>query len=234
MSDRVHGKVVVITGASSGIGAETARVLARMGAKLVLGARRLAPLEQVAAQIRQAGGQAAARETDVSHKASVTALIDHACEAFGRIDVLVNNAADTRLAKLADGETDDWDRQIDTNIKGPLYGIAAALPRMLAQGDGHIINIASILALTVIPSSAVYSATKFALRGIAEGIRIEAGPTVRSTIIYVGATETGIKTTVKYQRLRPVSIAESVAYAIAQPPSVGVNEITIRPVEQPN
>jgi NADP-dependent 3-hydroxy acid dehydrogenase YdfG len=234
MSDRVHGKVVVITGASSGIGAETARFLAGMGARLVIGARRIAALEQVAAQIRQAGGQVAARETDVCRKASVTALIDHACEAFGRIDVLVNNAAETRLAKLADGETDDWDRQIDTNIKGPLYGIAAALPRMLAQGDGHIINIASILALNVIASSAVYSATKFALRGIAEGIRIEAGPAVRSTIIYVGATETGIKTTVKYQRLRPVSIAESIAYAIAQPPCVGVNEITIRPAEQPN
>jgi NADP-dependent 3-hydroxy acid dehydrogenase YdfG len=218
MSDFIRGKVVVITGASSGIGAETARVLAGLGAKLVLGARRPAPLEQIAAQIRQAGREVTTKETDVSRKASVTALIDHACEAFGRIDVLVNNAADTRLAKLADGETDDWDRQIDTNIKGPLYGIAAALPRMLAQGEGHIVNIASILALNVIPSSAIYSATKFALRGI----------------IYVGATETGIKTTVKYQRLRPVSIAQSIAYAIAQPPSVGVNEITIRPVEQPN
>jgi NADP-dependent 3-hydroxy acid dehydrogenase YdfG len=234
MYDFIRGKVVVITGASSGIGAETARVLAGWGAKLVLGARRLPPLEQVAAQIRESGGEVVALETDVARKASVTALIDRACNSFGRIDVLVNNAADTRLAKLADGETDDWDRQIDTNIKGPLYGIAAALPRMLAQGDGHIVNIASILALNVIPSSAVYSATKFALRGIAEGLRIEAGPAVRSTIIYVGATETGIKTTVKYQRLRPVSIADSIAYAIAQPPSVGVNEITIRPVEQPN
>jgi NADP-dependent 3-hydroxy acid dehydrogenase YdfG len=105
---------------------------------------------------------------------------------------------------------------------------------MLAQGEGHIVNIASILALNVIPSSAIYSATKFALRGIAEGLRIEAGPTVRSTIIYVGATETGIKTTVKYQRLRPVSIAQSIAYALAQPPSVGINKITIRSVEQPN
>jgi NADP-dependent 3-hydroxy acid dehydrogenase YdfG len=234
MSELIRGKVVVITGASSGIGAETARVLAGLGAKIVLGARRLPALHRVAAEISEAGGQVLARQTDVSNKASVTALIDGACEAFGRIDVLVNNAADTRLARLADGETDDWDRQIDTNIKGPLYGIAAALPRMLAQGDGHIINIASILALNVIPGSAVYSATKFALRAVSEGIRIESGTTVRSTIIYVGATETGLTTTVKYQRLKPISIADSIVYAIAQPKNAGVNEITIRPVEQMN
>lgn len=234
MSELIRGKVVVITGASSGIGAETARVLAGLGAKIVLGARRLPALHRVAAEISEAGGQVLARQTDVSNKASVTALIDGACEAFGRIDVLVNNAADTRLARLADGETDDWDRQIDTNIKGPLYGIAAALPRMLAQGDGHIINIASILALNVIPGSAVYSATKFALRAVSEGIRIESGTTVRSTIIYVGATETGLTTTVKYQRLKPISIADSIVYAIAQPRHAGVNEITIRPVEQMN
>jgi len=234
MSDFIGGKVVVITGASSGIGAETARVLAAKGARVVIGARRLPPLEKVGAEIRAAGGQVVTRETDVASKPSVTALIDAACEAFGRIDVLLNNAADTRLAMLADGETDHWDAQIDTNIKGPLYGIAAALPRMIAQKDGHIINIASILALNVMPRGAVYSATKFALRAISEGIRIEAGPHVRSTIIYVGATETGLATTVKYKRLAPISIAEAIVYAIAQPNNVGVNEITIRPVEQPN
>jgi NADP-dependent 3-hydroxy acid dehydrogenase YdfG len=122
-------------------------------------------------------------------------------DVFGRIAVLVNNAADTKLAKLADAETDVWDSQIDTNIKGPLYGIAAALPRMLAQNAGHIINIASTLATSVIPASAIYSATKFALRAISEGIRIEAGPTVRSTIIFAGATETEVRTTVRYKRL---------------------------------
>lgn len=234
MSDFIGGKVVVITGASSGIGAATARLLAARGARVVIGARRLPPLQRVADEIKAAGGHVLARETDVANKTSVTALIDVACEAYGRIDVLVNNAANTRLAMLTDGETDDWDAQIDTNIKGPLYGIAAALPRMIAQGDGHIINIASVLALNVIPRGAVYSATKFALRAISEGIRIEAGPHVRSTIIYVGATDTGIVTTVKYKRLVPVSIAESIVYAISQPNNVGVNEITIRPVEQPN
>jgi NADP-dependent 3-hydroxy acid dehydrogenase YdfG len=234
MSDLIRGKVIVITGASSGIGEAAARLLASQGAKVVLGARRLARLETLAGEIKAAGGDVLIKETNVAVKADVEALIAAACEAFGRIDVLVNNAADTRLAKLADAETELWDSQIDTNIKGPLYGIAAALPRMIAQGEGHIINIASTLATSVIPTSGVYSATKFALRGISEGIRIESGPSVRSTIIFVGATVTEVKTTVKYKRLSPVSIAEGIAYAIAQPEGVGVNELTIRSVEQPN
>jgi NADP-dependent 3-hydroxy acid dehydrogenase YdfG len=234
MSDLIQGKVIVITGASSGIGEAAARLLASRGAKVVLGARRLARLENLAEEIRAAGGEVLIKATNVAIKADVDALIAAACDTFGRIDVLVNNAADTRLAKLADADTNLWDSQIDTNIKGPLYGIAAALPRMLAQGEGHIINIASTLAISVIPTSAIYSATKFALRGISEGIRIEAGPKVRSTIIFVGATETEVKTTVKYKRLSPVSIAEGIAYAIAQPTGVGVNELTIRSVEQPN
>jgi NADP-dependent 3-hydroxy acid dehydrogenase YdfG len=234
MSDLIQGKVIVITGASSGIGEAAARLLASRGAKVVLGARRLARLENLAEEIMAAGGEVLIKETNVAVKADVDALIAAACDIFGGIDVLVNNAADTRLAKLADADTNLWDSQIDTNIKGPLYGIAAALPRMLAQGGGHIINIASTLAISVIPTSAVYSATKFALRGISEGIRIEAGPSVRSTIIFVGATETEVKTTVKYKRLSPVSIAEGIAYAIAQPTGVGVNELTIRSVEQPN
>jgi NADP-dependent 3-hydroxy acid dehydrogenase YdfG len=234
MSDLIQGKVIVITGASSGIGEAAARLLASRGGKVVLGARRLARLENLAEEITAAGGEVLIKETNVAVKADVDALIAAACDNFGRIDVLVNNAADTRLAKLADADTNLWDSQIDTNIKGPLYGIAAALPRMLAQGGGHIINIASTLAISVIPTSAVYSATKFALRGISEGIRIEAGPSVRSTIIFVGATETEVKTMVKYKRLSPVSIAEGIAYAIAQPTGVGVNELTIRSVEQPN
>jgi len=234
MSDLIQGKVIVITGASSGIGEAAARLLASRGAKVVLGARRLARLENLAEEITAAGGEVLIKATNVAVKADVDALIAAACDIFGRIDVLVNNAADTRLAKLGDADTNLWDSQIDTNIKGPLYGIAAALPRMLAQGEGHIINIASTLAISVIPTSAVYSATKFALRGISEGIRIECGPSVRSTIIFVGATETEVRTTVKYKRLSPVSIAEGIAYAIAQPIGVGVNELTIRSVEQPN
>jgi NADP-dependent 3-hydroxy acid dehydrogenase YdfG len=201
MPDLIRGKVIVITGASSGIGEATARLLASHGAKLALGARRLARLATLQSEIKAANGDVLIKQTDVTVKADVEALIAAAVDVFGRIAVLVNNAADTKLAKLADAETDVWDSQIDTNIKGPLYGIAAALPRMLAQNAGHIINIASTLATSVIPASAIYSATKFALRAISEGIRIEAGPTVRSTIIFAGATETEVRTTVRYKRL---------------------------------
>jgi NADP-dependent 3-hydroxy acid dehydrogenase YdfG len=234
MQERIRGKVIVVTGASSGIGAETARLLAGHGAKVVLGARRLARLEDLAADIAANGGQAAFMPTDIACRADVEALIACAVDRFGRIDVLVNNAADTRLFGLADAQADEWSAQIDTNIKGVLYGIAAALPRMLAQQSGHIVNVASVLATTVMPTTAVYSATKYALRAISEGVRIEGAPNIRSTIIYAGATVTEVVTTVSYKRLAAGAIAESIAYAIAQPADVGVNEITVRPVEQPN
>jgi NADP-dependent 3-hydroxy acid dehydrogenase YdfG len=234
MHDLVRGKVIVVTGASSGIGAETARLLAGKGAKVILGARRLARLESLAAEITADGGQVAYRETDVARCADVEALIACAMDSFGSIDVLINNAADTRLFRLADAQVDAWSAQIDTNIKGVLYGVAAALPKMLAQQSGHIVNVASVLATTVMPTTAVYSATKYALRAISEGVRIEGAPNIRSTIIYAGATVTEVVTTVSYRRLAASAIAESIAYAIAQPGDVGVNEITVRPVEQPN
>ncbi len=234
MRDLTEGKVIVVTGASSGIGRETARLLAGRGAKLVLGARRADRLESLATEIRAAGGEAAFAVTDIARPADVEALIACAVENFGRIDVLVNNAADTRLFRLADAQTDAWSAQIDTNIKGVLYAIAAALPRMLAQGSGHIVNVASVLANSVMRTTAVYSATKYALRAISEGVRIEGAPNIRSTIIYAGATVTEVVTTVSYKRLDARAIAESIAYAIAQPADVGVNEITVRPVEQPN
>jgi len=234
MSDLVRDKIVVITGASSGIGAATARRLALRGAKVVLGARRQGRLEELAAEIRMAGGQVVIKTTDVARHADVEALIGAAVDAFGRIDVLVNNAADTRLFRLADAQVEAWSTQIDVNIKGVLHGIAAALPKMLLQGSGHIINVASTLSTTVLPTSSVYSATKFALRAISEGVRIETAGKIRSTIIHPGATATEVVTTVAYKRLSADAIASGIEYAIAQPDDVGVNEITIRPVEQPN
>jgi NADP-dependent 3-hydroxy acid dehydrogenase YdfG len=229
--DYIKGKVVVITGASSGIGLATAQVLARHGAKLVLGARRVERLQKLAADIEAAGGEAVYLRTDVSRRDDVFALVDKAVSAFGRIDVIANNAAHTKLFALADGKTDEWDVQIDTNIKGVLYGVAAALPKMQAQGGGQIIIVGSILGTKVIKNSTIYSATKYAMRAIAEGIRVECAP-VRSTLIMPGAVATEIKSTVNYHLSADV-IGNAIAYAINQPPEASVNELTVRHIDQP-
>jgi NADP-dependent 3-hydroxy acid dehydrogenase YdfG len=231
MNGFIAGKIVVVTGASSGIGRATALHLAAAGAKLAVGARREERLIELCAEIRAMGGDAAYAVTDVSRRADVFGLVQRAIDVFGRIDVLVNNAADTKFSALADGDTDSWDRQIDTNIKGPLYGVAAVAPHMLRQGSGHIVNIASILSFKALPRGVVYATTKAALRMISEGVRIELGPPIRSTIIYPGAVRTEVSTTVKFH-LPPDAIARAVAYAIDQPDSVDINEVTVRPIQQ--
>lgn len=225
MSD---AKVALVTGASSGIGEDTARLLHEQGFTVYAVARRLEPMQKLAELSVRVFGM------DVTDDESVTAGIQKIIAETGRIDVLVNNAADTRLFRLADAQVEAWSTQIDVNIKGVLHGIAAALPKMLLQGSGHIINVASTLSTTVLPTSSVYSATKFALRAISEGVRIETAGKIRSTIIHPGATATEVVTTVAYKRLSADAIASGIEYAIAQPDDVGVNEITIRPVEQPN
>jgi len=246
MNSNIAGKVVVITGASSGLGEATARHLAARGAKVVLGARRTGRLEEIAGAIRSAGGEAEYRATDVGRYEDVQALVATAERAYGRVDVVVNNAGLMAIAPLAERQVEAWDRMIDINIKGVLYGVAAALPVFEKQGSGHFINIASIAGLKVFaPGGAVYSGTKFAVRAISEGLRQEAGKGVRTTVIEPGAIESElvngssheesarfIKDYYRDIQIPSDSVARAIAYAIEQPADVDVNEIVLRPTLQ--
>lgn len=233
-------KVVLITGASSGIGAGIARELGKAGAKLMLGARRVDRLEDLAAEIRQNGGTAAIGKLDVTDAQTVVALADAAREKWGRVDVIVNNAGIMPLSPMAAMKVDEWDRMVDVNIKGVLHGIAAVLPEMTSRGSGHIINIASIGALAVSPTAAVYCATKFAVRAISDGLRQE-NDKIRVTCIHPGVVESELADTItdagtaEYMKtyraiaLQPDAIGRAVRYAIEQPDDVDVNEIVVRP-----
>jgi NADP-dependent 3-hydroxy acid dehydrogenase YdfG len=244
MDQNIAGKVVVITGASSGLGETTARHLAAQGAHLVLGARRLDRLDALAAAIRAAGGQAEVAVTDVTRKEQVAALVQAALTRFGRVDVMINNAGLMAVAPLTELKVDEWDRMIDINVKGVLYGIAAALPVFQKQDSGHFINIASVAGLKVFGNAAVYSATKFAVRTIAEGLRAEVGGNIRSTVISPGAVESELKHGSShaesasavidfYQMAIPSeAVARAIAYAISQPADVDINEIVLRPTAQ--
>ncbi|PSJ38335.1 SDR family oxidoreductase [Allosphingosinicella deserti] len=233
-------KVVLVTGASSGIGAGIARELGRAGARLVLGARRVDRLEALAEEIRSAGGEVLIRRLDVVDRADVAAFADAAREAFGRIDVIVNNAGIMPLSPMSSLKVDEWDRMVDVNIKGVLYGIAAVLPEMTERGSGHIINMASIGALSVVPTAAVYCGTKFAVRAISEGLRQE-NDRIRVTCIYPGVVESELADTItdpaaaeamqtyRAIALKPDAIARAVRYAIEQPDDVDVSDIVVRP-----
>jgi len=233
-------KIVLVTGASSGIGVGIACELAAAGATVVLGARRTDKLEAVAQEIRASGGKVMTRRLDVTDRADVTAFADAALAEFGRIDVIVNNAGVMPLSPMASLKVDEWDRMVDVNIKGVLYGIAAVLPGMIAQGSGQIINIASIGALSVSPTAAVYCATKFAVRAISDGLRQE-HDSLRVTCIHPGVVESELADTItdsvaaeamKTYRaiaLKPDAIARAVRFAIEQPEDVDVNEIVVRP-----
>jgi NADP-dependent 3-hydroxy acid dehydrogenase YdfG len=241
MSDNIANKVVLITGASSGIGEATARLLAQSGARVVLGARRIDRLEKIVAEIRRQGGTAAFRKLDVTNRQDVQAFVTFARERFGRVDVLFNNAGTMPAAPMNALKTNEWDDMIDINIKGVLNGIAAALPVMEAQGSGHIINTASTGAHAVGPSFAVYCATKFAVRTITEGLRQEMDK-IRVTLISPGVTTTelgsnitdegaaGFVKELRKTSLTPDAIARALAYAISQPADVDVSEIIVRPV----
>jgi NADP-dependent 3-hydroxy acid dehydrogenase YdfG len=244
MSQNIDGKVVVITGASSGLGEATARHLAIEGAKLVLGARRLDRLQALAQELNL--GTDAAVETDVTDRAQVKRLVDAAVAAHGRIDVIVNNAGLMPHSPLERGKVDDWDRMIDVNLKGVLYGIAAALPHMTRQKSGHIINVSSVAGHKVRPGSAVYAATKAAVRMLSEGLRQEVKPyNIRTTIISPGAVQSelpqsiteadvakGIQDFYTAYAIPADSFARMVAFAISQPEDVDVNEILFRPTAQ--
>jgi len=245
MSAHIEGKVVVITGASSGLGEATARHLAARGATIVLAARRADRLNAIAEEIRAAGGKVAVVQTDVTKQADVRNLIESAVRTFGRIDVLVNNAGLMSIAPLSETKVDEWDRMIDINIKGVLYGIAAALPVFQQQGSGHFINIASVAGLKVFsPGGTVYSGTKFAVRAISEGLRHEVGGAIRTTTIEPGAVDSELKFGSSHDEsaafvkefykmaISSDAVARAIAYAIEQPDDVDINEIVLRPTHQ--
>ncbi len=230
-------KVVLVTGASSGIGAAIARELGEAGARLALGARRTDRLETLAAEI---GGDVLVRRLDVTDRADVAAFADAARARFGRVDVIVNNAGVMPLSPMASLKVEEWERMVDVNIKGVLWGVAAVLPEMRARGSGHIVNIASIAALRVVPTAAVYCATKYAVRALSEGLRQE-NERIRVTCVHPGVVESELAETItdpvaaaamKTYRaiaLKPDAIARAVRYALEQPDDVDVSEIVVRP-----
>lgn len=246
MNNNISGKVVIITGASSGIGLATARLLATQGAILSLAARRKDKLDNLVKEIQDAGGKAEAFATDVTKLGDLEALVSSTIAAFGRIDVVFNNAGIMPLSMLESLQYEQWENMIDTNIKGMLYGIGAALPHFKEQKSGHFINVSSVAGHIIAPSSAVYSATKFAVRAISEGLRQEVKPyNIRTSIISPGITESELTNTITDERIKPMvsqiksmaisadSIARAVAYVIDQPEDVDVNEMIIRPTAQP-
>jgi NADP-dependent 3-hydroxy acid dehydrogenase YdfG len=239
--DEIGKKIVAITGASSGIGEATAIHLAERGAKIVLGARRLDRLEALATRIREMGGDVVYASTDVSRREDLSNLVALACNQYGRLDVLVNNAGIMPISPLDELRVEDWDAMIDVNIKGVLYGIAAALPVFRRQGSGHIINTASTAALKVSPTMSVYAGTKMAVRAISEGLRQEAGAHLRVTIVTPGMTMTEgagavtnpeVRAAVDKLAMPPTAIARAIAFAIEQPAGVDVGEIVVRPTAQ--
>ncbi len=245
MTDNIEGKVIVITGASSGLGEAAARHLAAQGAAVALGARRAERIDAIANELNADGGKAIAIPTDVTQYDQVKRLVDSAVQAFGRIDVMINNAGLMPQSPIGRLKIDDWNRMIDVNIKGVLYGIAAALPYMKEQKSGHIINVSSVAGHKVRPATAVYGATKHAVRALSEGLRQEVKPwNIRTTIISPGAVDTELPESVTepdiaenvrkiYEQAIPAdSFARAVAFAISQPEEVDINEILFRPTSQ--
>lgn len=243
MAQGIKDKVVVITGASSGLGEAASRRLAGDGAKLVLGARRLERLEALVRELSL--GKGAAIQTDVTHVDQVKHLVDSAVQMHGRVDVIINNAGLMPQSLLESLKIEEWDRMVDVNIKGVLWGIGAVLPVMEAQGSGQIINIGSIGALSVVPTGAVYCATKFAVRAISDGLRQESS-TIRVTCVNPGVVESELASTITHEQtmaamtayraiaLQPADIARAVRQVIEAPSSVDTTEITIRPTASSN
>jgi NADP-dependent 3-hydroxy acid dehydrogenase YdfG len=246
MGNDIAGKVVVITGASSGLGEATARRLSAEGACVALGARRVDRLQSLAGELTRGGGKALAVATDVTHVDEVKALVAAAVQAYGRIDVMINNAGLMPQSMLERLKIDEWDRMVDVNIKGVLYGIAAALPHMKAQKSGHVINVSSVAGHKVRPGGTVYSATKHAVRVISEGLRQEVKPyNIRTTVISPGAVDTELPDLITdpdvavamrkfYDEVAipAESFARAVVFAMSQPEDVDVNEILFRPTRQ--
>ncbi|QEL10643.1 SDR family oxidoreductase [Kushneria phosphatilytica] len=247
MTQDIQGKVIVITGASSGLGEATARHLASHGAIVVLGARRMDRLQKIVDEIQAAGGKALALQTDVTRQADVQALVDKAVSSYGKIDVMLNNAGLMQQSPLEKLKIDEWDNMIDINLKGTLYGIAAVLPQMKSQQFGHVINVSSVAGHKVTPAGTVYCATKHAVRAISEGFRQEVKDyNLRSTIISPGAIDTELPSHITDSESSEAiggfyasaaipadSFARIVYFAITQPEDVDINEVLYRPTSQP-
>jgi NADP-dependent 3-hydroxy acid dehydrogenase YdfG len=240
----IQGKVVAITGASSGIGEATALRLAEHGARLVLGARRSDRLEALAAKIRERGGEAVVQSLDVTRREQSEAFVHRAVDSYGRLDVLVNNAGVMPLSRMSDRKVDEWERMVDVNIKGVLFGIAAALPVMEAQRSGQIVNVSSVAGRQVYALAAVYCASKFAVHAVSEGLRQESD-FLRVTVVAPGTTESELAETISDPAMKrevdevfrkvliPAdAIARAIAFAIGQPADVDVNELVVRPTAQ--
>ncbi|MGJ9420720.1 SDR family oxidoreductase [Massilia sp. CMS3.1] len=244
MNENIEGKVVLITGGSTGIGAEVARLLASRGATVAVAARRMDKLAEVVAAIGAAGGSAKAYALDMTDKKQVEAVVSAIVADFGKVDVLINNAGLMPIRPMSEVNTDEWDAMIDVNLKGTLYGIAAVLPLFIAQESGHIINLSSVAGVKVFaPGGTVYSGTKFAVSAISEGLRQEVGDKIRVTSIAPGAVESDLKhstsgtakeTVMEFYRqaIPAASVARAIAFAIEQPMDVDINEIILRPTKQ--
>jgi NADP-dependent 3-hydroxy acid dehydrogenase YdfG len=243
---RIAGKVVAITGASSGIGEATARVLGERGAKVVLGARRVKQLDGIAAELRDRGGQAIVCATDVTRREDLERLVGTAVAEFGRLDVLVSNAGISKIGPMSDLDVEGWSAMIDVNLKGVLHGIAAALPVFRRQGNGHFVTTVSTAGLKIVPNMGVYAATKNAVRTVLEGLRQESTDgVVRTTAVSPGFVNTDLDSSIDDATVReeirrnmdafgipPEAVAEAIAFAVDQPSGVEIGEITVRPTVQ--
>lgn len=246
LSNNIKGKVVTITRASSGLRETTARYLATKGANVVLSARRADRLESIVNEINAEGnGKAIFVVADVTKKEEVQAIVDTAVSTFDKLDVMVNNAGFMAMAPLSALKVDEWDKMIDINIKGVMYGIAAALPVFQKQESGHFINVSSVAGLKVFGGGTVYSGTKFAVRAISEGLRQEVGGIIRTTTLEPGAVESELKHGTSHKETSTLidemyktmsissdSIARTIAFAIEQPSDVDINDIVVRPTVQ--
>ncbi len=247
MAEILTGKVAVVTGASSGIGAATAMALANAGAAVMLAARRAARLNDLAEEISAQGGEAAPIACDVTRNSECRALIEAARQRWGRIDVLVNNAGVMPLGFVRNVDLEQWERMVDVNLKGVLFCTAAVVPHMIAQGSGHIVNVSSIAGKRVFPGGSVYCATKFAVSAFSEGLRQELGAreNIRVTTIHPGIVETELADAItdrsldslreyirRIDALQPEDIADCIVFAVGAPAHVNVNDITVRPIQQ--
>ena len=245
MESEIKGKVVAITGASSGIGKAIALLLAKQGAKVVLGARRSDRLEEIVDFISKNDGQAVYAVTDVKSRRDLNSLVQLACDTYGRFDVMINNAGMSELSLIEELDVDGWEEMIDVNFKGTLYGIAAAIPVFREQGSGHIINIISTSGIKIVPMQGVYAATKNAVRTLSEGLRQESNGRWRVTGISPGVVQTEFVDNLKNAQMRdvikekmqtlaisPDAIASAVSFAIGQPSNIDVGDIVIRPSAQ--